>query len=210
MLKAYCKHIFQVFQMFQRFVVSVSYRCCKSRSGCCICCNSCTRMLQTLFPNVSYVFRTYVASVFIWILHIFHIYVASVLSRCCVCLQWFSSVSGVFQVFQTHISSVSFVSFLYVASVASRYFKSRSDVAHEMRVGSRRGRERSLRGRNLGGAGPAWARKTQAWADDVRAAWASRGRANGAQKQTAAAGVRPNVQALAMPYSEVTLFFLSH
>jgi hypothetical protein len=57
----------QVFQMFQRYVASVLYGCCKSRSGCCICSNGCIRMLQMSISNVSYVSHTYVASVFIWI-----------------------------------------------------------------------------------------------------------------------------------------------
>ena len=38
----------------------------------------CTCMLQASVSNVSYVFQTYVASVFIWMLHMFHTYVASV------------------------------------------------------------------------------------------------------------------------------------
>ena len=40
----------------------------------------CTRMLQASVPNVSSVFHTYVASVFVWMLRMFHTYVASVLS----------------------------------------------------------------------------------------------------------------------------------
>jgi hypothetical protein len=56
-----------------------------------------------------YVFRTYVVSVFIWMLHMFYTYVATFLSRCCVCLQWFSSVFRCFfQVFQKPVSSVSY------------------------------------------------------------------------------------------------------
>jgi hypothetical protein len=43
--------------------------------------------------------------------------------------------------------------FLYIASVASRYFKTRSGVAHGMRVGSGRGREQSPSGPLSGGAG---------------------------------------------------------
>jgi hypothetical protein len=35
---------FQVFQMFQRYVACIVYRCCKSRSGCCTCCNGYTRI----------------------------------------------------------------------------------------------------------------------------------------------------------------------
>jgi hypothetical protein len=73
-------------------VAKVCYKCFRwmlqNKSEYCICCNSCTRMLQSFVPNVSYVFRTYcckcvylnVAYVshicckcFIWILHIFAI-----------------------------------------------------------------------------------------------------------------------------------------
>ena len=51
-------------------------------------------MLQWLYAYVAsvcskcfiYFFQTYVASVFIWMLHIFHTYVASVLSGYCVCM----------------------------------------------------------------------------------------------------------------------------
>jgi hypothetical protein len=42
----YCKCMFQVFHMSQRCFTSVSHRCCKSRSGCCTCCNSYTCMFQ--------------------------------------------------------------------------------------------------------------------------------------------------------------------
>jgi hypothetical protein len=56
-----------------------------------------------------------------------------------------------FQVFSRIFASVSDVFFkcficllLHVASGTSEYFKSRSGVAHVMRVGSGRGRERSL------------------------------------------------------------------
>ena len=47
------KHIFQVFQMFNMYVTSVLYGCCKSRSRCCICCNGCTHILQASVLNVS-------------------------------------------------------------------------------------------------------------------------------------------------------------
>jgi len=59
-----------------------------------------TRMLQASVPNVSSVFQTYIASVFIWMLHMFHTYVVSVLSGCCACFQVF------LQVFHMHVSSV--------------------------------------------------------------------------------------------------------
>jgi hypothetical protein len=51
-----CKRMFKVFQIFQKYVASVSYGCCKSRSECCICWNGYTHMLQTSVPNVSSVF----------------------------------------------------------------------------------------------------------------------------------------------------------
>jgi hypothetical protein len=66
-----CKHMFRVFQMFQRCVASVSHRCCKSRLRCCTCwfhmnfCNACngyTRGFQ-VFSVVSQVFQTHIASV---------------------------------------------------------------------------------------------------------------------------------------------------
>jgi hypothetical protein len=38
-----------------------------------------------LFQMFYLFFQTYVANVFIWMLHIFHTYVASVLSGCCTC-----------------------------------------------------------------------------------------------------------------------------
>jgi hypothetical protein len=66
---ACCKHMFQVFQMFQRYVASVLYWCCKNRSGCCICCNGYTRMLKCIlncfmyFRRMLQVFYQYVANV---------------------------------------------------------------------------------------------------------------------------------------------------
>jgi hypothetical protein len=52
------------------YVATVAHVCCKR-----------------LFPMFHLFFQTYVASVFIWMLHMFHTYVASILSVCCVCLQ---------------------------------------------------------------------------------------------------------------------------
>jgi hypothetical protein len=42
--------------MLQVYISNVSDVCCKSRSEYCICCNSCTCMLQASIPNVSSVF----------------------------------------------------------------------------------------------------------------------------------------------------------
>jgi hypothetical protein len=47
---------------------------------------------KLLFSMFLLFFQTYVANVFIRMLHMFHTYVASVLFGCCVCLQWFLSV----------------------------------------------------------------------------------------------------------------------
>jgi hypothetical protein len=66
-----CRPIFQVFQLFQMYVSSVLYGYY----------NGCTRMLQASVSNISSIFQTFVASVFIWTLHMFYTYVASVLSR---------------------------------------------------------------------------------------------------------------------------------
>ena len=104
--------------MFQRYVACVLFGCCKSRSECCIRCNGYTHMLQAFVPDVSSVFQTYVASVFIYMFHIFHTYVASVFI-CMLC-----TFVMVFQVYSDIFASVSYACFkyficllLYVASV---------------------------------------------------------------------------------------------
>ena len=108
---------------------SVVYRCCKSRSGCCTCCNGYTRMFQVYVPNVSS-FPDVCCKCFIWMLQkynwMLHIYTcmlqayvfkcfiqmfARVSCVCCICLQRISSVFRrfrkcfvrLFQVF--HLSS---------------------------------------------------------------------------------------------------------
>jgi hypothetical protein len=82
--------MFQVFQIFQRYVASVLHGCCKSRSGCYIrckcfigmlqrlfqsvssvsevCCICFTHMLQEYVPNVSTVFHSYYVAVSIFML----------------------------------------------------------------------------------------------------------------------------------------------
>jgi hypothetical protein len=47
------KCMFQMFFLFHTYVASISSRCCKYRSGCCIMCNGYIRMLQVYVPNVS-------------------------------------------------------------------------------------------------------------------------------------------------------------
>jgi hypothetical protein len=119
-------------------VASVSCGCCKSRSGCCICCNGYTRMLQASVPNVSAV-SDGCCTCFIWVLHMFYTYVASVLSRCCICftlmLQVFhTDVVYVFNMCFPRVSNVCCKYFncfrTYVANIFSRCCKNRSSVAH--------------------------------------------------------------------------------
>jgi hypothetical protein len=104
--------------MFQRCVTTASYRCCKSKSGCCICCNGYTRMLQMSVPNVSSVFLDISCKCV-------YLDVACVLHICCTCFIWmlhmlamaFKCFSGVSQVFQTYVVNVSSVS-----DVCYKYF----------------------------------------------------------------------------------------
>jgi hypothetical protein len=49
--------MFQVFQMFQKYVASVVYQCCKSRSGYCASCNGYTRMFSSLCSKCFICFR---------------------------------------------------------------------------------------------------------------------------------------------------------
>ena len=62
---------------------------------------------KLLFPMFHIFFQTYVASVFIWMLHMFHTYVASVLFGCYVC---FAMVSSVF----ASVTDTCFKCFIYL------------------------------------------------------------------------------------------------
>ena len=127
---ACCKCTFQMFQMFQSMLQVFHTDIAKVDHGVAFVAMVCTRMLQASVFNVSSIFQTYVASVFIWMLHMFHTYVASVLSGCCVCL---AIVSKCFSDVFASVSDACFKCFIclqtYVASVASGCFKSRSGVA---------------------------------------------------------------------------------
>jgi hypothetical protein len=71
-------------------------------------------MLQAYVSNVSSVFQTYVASVFIWMLHMFYTYVARFyLDVAYVC----NGFKCFCKCFQTHVSSVSFILHLNVLKV---------------------------------------------------------------------------------------------
>jgi hypothetical protein len=111
-------------------VVSVSYRCCKSRKGYCICFSGYTRILQAFVSNVSSVFFRRMLQVFLF--------------GCCVCFtHMFASVFvrmlhmfcndflSVLAVFAS-VSDACFECFIFlqthVAKVSSGCLKSRLDV----------------------------------------------------------------------------------
>ena len=105
----YVSYVLDVcFKIFQRYVTSVSYGCCKSRSGCCICCSGCTRMLQAFVPNVSSIFLDVSCKcVYLDVAYVYHIY--------CKCFIWMLCMfliivfSGVLHVFLMHVSSKCFI-----------------------------------------------------------------------------------------------------
>jgi hypothetical protein len=76
-------------------------------------------------------FQTYVASMFIWMLHMFHMYVAIVLAGCCI---FFAMTFHVFSAVFASVSNVCFKCFIclqtFIANISSGCFKSRSCVAH--------------------------------------------------------------------------------
>jgi hypothetical protein len=87
MLKMHVARIyFKVFQLFQRYVASVVYQCCKSRSGCC---------------NIAIAIHVCFKCIF-QIFYLFQTYVTSVLYGCCIYMH-VESVSYMLQLF--HLSS---------------------------------------------------------------------------------------------------------
>jgi hypothetical protein len=121
----------------------------------------------------------YVYECFIWMLHMF-----AMVFKCFSVV--FASVSGA--CFKCFICLL-----LYVATVTSECFKSRSDVAHRMRVGSgwRRGRHSGRRGRRPGWHGPT----VGALPRDMLCA----------RLLHLHNSVQTNVRALARPYSHIIL-----
>ena len=85
-----------------------------------VCCNRLSSMFHLFF-------QTYVASVFIWMLHMFHIYVASVFIWM---LLMFAMIFNCFCKYFRCMFRMFYLSFLYVTSIVSGCFKSRSGVAH--------------------------------------------------------------------------------
>jgi hypothetical protein len=119
--------MFQVPQMFHRYVATVSYGCCKSRLGRCMCCNGwtvCCKFLFLMFHlffldvchKCGYLDVAYVSHIcykgFIWML-----------------LMFYNGFEVFLQVFHMHISSVSSDFKRIVQMFAPRCFKSRLSVA---------------------------------------------------------------------------------
>jgi hypothetical protein len=138
MLQEYVSSI----QMFPKYVASVVYRCCKSRSGYCTCCNDHTCMFKVYVTNIFHLFQTYVvsilpkccrsmhvASIYFNCFQVCHTY------KCFICM--FHMFVMIFNCFSNVFASVLDDCFkyfirllLYVANIAYRCFKSRSGVAH--------------------------------------------------------------------------------
>jgi hypothetical protein len=129
-----------------------SHECCKSRSGCCTCCNGYTSMLQEFVQNVSSVRASFyldVTKVHLFCKHIFqvfHLDVACVrngYTRAFKFFWCFENVSNVcskyFQLFR-----------IYVVSVSSKCYKSRYGVAHVAMRLTCRSRLPQLLGRHRG------------------------------------------------------------
>jgi hypothetical protein len=114
--------------MFQRYVASVSYECSKSRSGCCICYNGYTHMLQVSVPNVSSVFSDVCCKcVYLDVAYVSHI--------CCKCFIWIlhmfcNGFSNIFRCFCKCFRCVFYLSLDVFANVSSGCFKSRIGIAH--------------------------------------------------------------------------------
>jgi hypothetical protein len=117
----------------------------------------------------------------------FHIYITSVLFGV-------AYVCNSFQLFLQNVSDACFECFiylfLYVVSVASECFKSRSDVAHRMRIGSGRGASGPFTGNIRAAQAPARVRVMQARSSDVRAAQAHAWMHETERKPTAATCIR--------------------
>jgi hypothetical protein len=134
------------------------YRCCKSRSRCCTCCNDYTRMFEVYVPNVSSspdecckclsgccksisrcCIYMHIASIYFKCFKMFYTYA-------CKCFIWtlymfamiFNCFSGVFRKCFRHLFQVFHLSFFVYCNVTSGCFKNRLGVAHVMCVGSDR------------------------------------------------------------------------
>jgi len=173
------------------YVASISDGYCKSRSGCCTSCNGYTRMYQASVSNVSSVFSDVCCKCF-------YLDVAYVSHICCKCvyldvayvLQWFFKCFQVFlQVFQTYISSVSFI-FKRILQMFHMNVSKVDQISHMLQCDSLA----------TGVCCSCWG---VMHACGKRRDGALRGGRCGKQRGkrgcAAAAGVRPDVQALVLP-----------
>ena len=150
--------------MFQRYVVTALDECCKNRSGCCICCNGCTCMLQASVINVSSFFSDVCCKcVYLNVAYASHI--------CCKYFIWmlrmFCNGFQVFlQVFHTHVPNVSSI-FRRILQVLHLDISKLDRVLHMGCVWKAGG---AMSGPRVqpGGPGPAWAHKMQ-----TRRAWSA-------------------------------------
>jgi hypothetical protein len=77
---------FKCFICYQKYVASILYGYCKSRSGCCICLQVFQRHVASVCSKCFIYFRHMLQAFFIWMLHMFHTYVARGCSKCLRCL----------------------------------------------------------------------------------------------------------------------------
>jgi hypothetical protein len=98
--------MFQVFQMFQRYVASVLYQYCKNRSGCCTCCcNDYTRMFQVFSCVCCKCFHLDVA-MFAMVRQVFLSFFWCFASVSDVCCKYFRCFRCMSQVFHLNIANV--------------------------------------------------------------------------------------------------------
>jgi hypothetical protein len=144
--------------MFQRYVASVSYECCKRRSGRCIyvamsinvCCKRLFQMFHLFFRHKLQVCLSGCCIHFTHMLQVFHLDIAYACNGFQVFRECFKRILQVFHLFRT-----------YVASVSSICCKSRSGVAHVANA-LRSGGGLSGPCARYGGVGSTWGRETQA------------------------------------------------
>jgi hypothetical protein len=145
--------IFQVFQMFHRYIANVVYPCYKSSLRCCTSCNSYTRMFQ-MFLSIPDVCCKYfyldVTNIDLDIAYtcLLQTYVSSVSVVSYVCLQMFylhvayvcNGLQMFFRRFRKCFRRMFYVFYFFF------YIASRLGVAHRMRCGEREGCERPPHG----------------------------------------------------------------
>jgi hypothetical protein len=159
-------------------------------------------MLQVSVPNVSSVFQTYVASMFIWMLHLFHTYVGNVYLNVAYVCNGFFSVLGVL----ASVSGVRCKCFAcFECFVAFECCKTRSDVARvamephlpqlpDTVAGAPPSGRRCLGGKAEG------ARAVPAWGRTTRATSGQRGPHVGCKRGRPNASVCPDIRTLALPF----------